>query len=221
MKLSVICLDDGKWLDILSNQTFQDFETKIISRNKNDICTEINNCVLDLDSQYLVFVFQEIFSFNNRFELQIDYLENHEKVAAAGCGINVLVNDKLSNIIRYPSNSSKCYSDFFLQKKEFCFDYAMIIRRKCFIEAGGLTRKIRRSEKSLQLALFLSLWVRFLFMKYQITNIFEALIECSLENIQKNEEYYQEKELVWGMFRRKTFSIHPLTHYSPHLFDSL
>jgi len=221
MKLFVVCLDNGEWLTDLSTQTFQDFECCIIKPNRIDLCTLINEKIQSISSDYLVFVHEDVVSLPDRFQEQVSYLDDNEKIAAVGSYVNVFKKNKVTNILQYPDTPIRCYGDFYLRRQNFVFDYAVMMRHSSFMAAGGMSRIVRNSERQLHAALFLSLWARIMHTHGKFSNIKKSLVQCNFLSTLHHEDYIGEKDLVWGMFRRKTFQIQPLQHLSNKLFGML
>jgi len=221
VRLSVICLDNFDTKEKFANQTFSDFEVCQLPHMNIDICSFINEKVLNISSDYILFAHSEVKSKEDRFERQVDYLDKNEEVAVGGIVDILDEDDRGLSKIYYPTDFVDCYQLFYLFKKEFVFDYATMLKRKAFLEVGGLNRTIRRSKKTLQSAIFLSLWARFLQKNYRIANLDIPVVQCVPEVIVKHELHEEEKNLLWGAFRRKRFKIQPLVKSSTELFEMI
>ena len=182
-----------------------------------DLCVMINTKVVSLREEYISFVPEGVYSDRDRFAIQIAYLEKYPKISAVGSQVKITT---ANTEIRFPVDFFECSKLFYRFKKEFIFDYSVVIRRKDFLDAGGLTRDVTRSEHELQYTIFLSLWARLMFMHRYVANVDNSLVRCAPEVLQKPEGYDHEVELIWGMFRRGTFKITPIIDdWKNDLFD--
>ena len=171
---------------------------------------QFNRFLFSEKSKYIAISCDNVFSDENRFEIQSEFLDNHSNIHLVGSSIGVLnENFELKEILEYPENSSQCYKEFYHYKNEFVFDYSVMFNRQAAINSGGLNDFINNSDERLTNAYLLSLWCRIL-LRHKISNINMPLVRCSPVFLQESNRYFFEKNFIWGMFKRKSFKKIPL-----------
>jgi len=201
--------------DDLKKQSFQDYE--IISAENR--VHELNKAIKKSQGSFLTFMKPGVLSETNRFAQQIDLLEDQE-LAAIGSPV-LVVYERGQNLISYPVEFEDIYSSFFWEKKNFMFDSSVLVKKDAVISVGGMSSVVRQSEESLMTALELSVWCRIMLSGKKIKNTSEPLVKCQQKHIDSSKQYFFERDMIWGMFRRKSFVQHKFDDSDDFVFDSI
>ena len=78
------------------------------------------------------------------------------------------------------------------------------------LSVGAYSFNIKGSTTTIEENFCLNLWCRIMLAGKKIENINEPLVSSTPDLFNFSAKYEEEKNLIWGMFRRKSFKIEPL-----------
>ena len=201
-----------KCIDSIINQTFKDYIFYIIIDTKKDnnveylssICDKnskiklmINNGnpgvsssrnfgIMNSDSKYIGIVDSDDYYDKQKFEKQINYLENHGEISVIGTNIFLVDNSgKIIGERLYPKNNRNI-------RKQFLFkmpiaNTSVLFRRNDLDTTGIFDENFKKAED-------LELWLRFLSKNKKMYNFQQKLVYYRVpadENEKRGNEHYK------------------------------
>lgn len=182
-------------IDSLMNQTFQDFEIVLCDDNSKDNSREIietyknqfptkvkcvfnetnmtlagalNQCLAVAEGEYIARMDQDDFSYIERLEKQVQFLNLHPEIACLGSAITVDDGTNTQTSRHCPAIPTLNI----LLKGGYAFFHPVIMIRKSILDQlGGY-----RNDPSCNLCEDLDLWYRFFIAGYQGANLEELLL---------------------------------------------
>lgn len=215
----------------LLNQTFQDFEVRIVDDcstdrswelisefckkrpekffckrlERNSGCFKARQAAIDdATGKYLAIQDADDVSNEKRFERQVQYLEAHPAVAVVGGWALIVKDGQIINRWRYPWPIINTQVKFL---QEHChnpmIDSSTMINRSSYEWIGGYDL-----SEEIKLVADYDLWLRFLSAGCQLRNIAANLIRYRVHESQntQNPEMKGQAELVWKRHRNTLVS---------------
>lgn len=166
-----IIVDDGSQddtLNLLNNAALQDNRLRIFALGRLGRTKALNFAVAQAKGSYIVQQDFDDVSFSNRLERQIQYLDEHPKVALVGGYYQLIDENRSERYIRMPPTDHKELVR--AMARYIPFAHTMVtFRKSAWVQAGGYPELDDIED--------LNLWISFVKLGWEVANIPEALGE--------------------------------------------
>ncbi|WP_433745215.1 glycosyltransferase [Falsibacillus pallidus] len=182
----IIC-DDGstdKSVNIIEHYKKNDKRILFLQNDKNiGLAATLNKCITVADGEYIARMDCDDVSLLDRFNKQVDFLDNNKNIALVGGNAN-LFNDKGIYGIRKMEGE---YTRLNVFKKNFFIHPTVMMRKKSVVSIGGYTESkyTYRTEDY-------DLWCKFCEKGYKGFNIDEILL-----NYREDETAYRKRKFKY------------------------
>jgi len=178
-----LILDDGSKdnsLKIIQKYASSDSRIILITRENRGFAFSLNEMLAIAKGKYIARMDQDDIALKNRFELQIQYLENHPEVAVLGGGCHMIDHKgRYLTTLTHPETNEEIQSKILVGHCAISHPSAMI-RRKILMDNGGYDLDYGLVEE-------LDLWLR-LGEQADLANLREPIIKYRLHNKSVSEK---------------------------------
>jgi glycosyltransferase involved in cell wall biosynthesis len=191
-----IIIDDGstdKSLSILAKHAREDERIRIVCRHNTGLAKALNEALRLAKGEFIARMDADDIAMPERFERQIQYLENHPNCFALGCGVlKIDVDGDPINLMHLSQSHEEIETRLLKGDGGALSHPAAMMRRNAVLEVSGYREKFKMTE---DLDLFLRLA-----QKGQLANLPDTLLHYRLHpksvNFTKYNEQTQEVKLV-------------------------
>lgn len=167
--------------------------TCIINKSKKGLAYSLNKAIEICNSEYIARMDADDLAFQNRLEVQLDFLKDHPEVDVLGTGAEVIYANNLKSIILKPKTHNSISRSI---EKINPFFHSSVIMRRSFIESmGGYDNKCLRAQDY-------DLWLRGI-DRYIYHNLQQVLMIYSSRNQSFLSIYYGLRVRLINAYRRK------------------
>lgn len=184
------CSNDGSW-NILKKYEAKDERIKIIKNEKNlGLASSLNKCIKISKGNYIARMDSDDISIKDRFQKQIEYLENNPEISVIGTNVYYIDNSDH----RYSKSENKTLKEISFQdtvKQTMLVHPSVMMRKQVLLDVGGYTVNdlTKRAEDY-------DLWCKMKEKHYKLQNIVDYLLEYreDISGIKKRKYSYRIQE---------------------------
>jgi glycosyltransferase involved in cell wall biosynthesis len=178
-----LILDDGSKdnsLKMIEKYADNDSRIKVIARENRGFAFSLNEMLAVSKGKYIARMDQDDIALSHRFELQIQHLENHPKVAVLGGGCHMIDHKgRYLTTFIHPETNAEIQSELLVGHSAISHPSAMI-RREILMDNGGYDLDYGLVEE-------LDLWLR-LGEKAELGNLREPIMKYRLHSNSVSEK---------------------------------
>lgn len=214
------CSTDGTYAKLLYYKKSYPDKFIIIQNEKNSkLAFSLNHCLKYADGEYIARMDGDDISLPERFEKQVEFLNNHPKIAVVGTSMTRFDENGDFGEIKSYQNPDK----FILKTSVPYFHATIMMRREAMEKIGGYTIA-KRTERGQDL----DLWFKFYANGFEGDNLSESLYK-----VREDRDAIKRRKLKYDIcfvktrlvgfrllkfpFRWKIYAIKPvLSHFIPY-----